>query len=213
MSPSADFTYDEAVASRSQVLIKGRFTKADVFITQSGGRRYVVKDFSQKGKWERNIIGRFIIGREARAYAALAGIDGIPGRFRRLSPFSFAVEYLDGKNLGDLGRGEIGSEVIRQFERIVGDLHERGWVHLDLHRRSNILLINGKVFVVDLASALHAGCMPLFGRYLTAGIGLADRLSLIKMKTIFAPDSLTAGEKRWLRLRNSVMPTKWDARQ
>ncbi len=212
MSPSANFTYDEAVANRSQVLIRGRFTKADVFITQAGGRRYVVKDFSQKGKWERNVIGRFIIGREARAYAALAGIDGIPERFKRLSPFSFAVEYLDGKNLGDLGRGEIGSDVIRQFERIVDDLHERGWVHLDLHRRSNILLISGKVFVVDLASALHAGCMPLFGRYLTGCLGLADRLSLVKMKTIFAPDSLTAGEKRWLRLRNSVMPTKWHMR-
>ncbi len=207
-----NFTYDEAVAKRSQVLIKGRFTKADVFITQYGGCRYVVKDFSRKGPWERNVIGRIIIGREARAYAALAGIDGIPGRFKRLSPFSFAVEYLEGKNLGDLGRGEIGTDVIRQFERIVDDLHKRGWVHLDLHRRSNILLINGKVFVVDLASALHTGAIPLFGRCLTGFIGLVDRLSLIKMKAIFSPESLTRREQRWLKIRNSIMPTKWEVR-
>jgi predicted Ser/Thr protein kinase len=208
----ANLTYNEATANVERFLIKGRFTKADVFVTQSGGRRYVVKDFSQKGPWERNIIGRIIIGREARAYAALAGIDGIPARFRRLSPFSFAVEYLEGKNLGTVGRGEIGPDVIRQFEGIVNDLHKRGWVHLDLHRRTNILLINGKVFVVDLASALHAGGIPLLGRCLTGFIGLADRLSLIKMKTIFAPDSLTTREQRWLRLRNSVMPTKWNQR-
>ncbi len=209
-SLSTNFTYEEAVANRERVLIRGRLMKADVFITKSGGRRFVVKDFSQKGLWERNLIGRVVIGREARAYAGLAGIDGIPACFKRLSPFCLAVEYLEGKNLGAVARGDIGPDVIRQFERIVDNLHERGWVHLDLHRRTNILLINGKVFVVDLASALHSGSIPLIGRVLTALIGIADRLSLIKMKAIFAPQSLTTREQRWLRLRNSIMPTKWD---
>jgi predicted Ser/Thr protein kinase len=209
---SADLTYDEAVANTEKVLIKGRFTKAEVFITRSGGRRFVVKDYSGKGLWERHIIGRIVIGREARAYAGLAGIDGLPARFKRLSPFSLAVEYLEGKHLGAVERGEIGPDVIRQFERIVHDLHDRGWVHLDLHRRTNILLIDGKVYVVDLASALHAGSVPLFGRCLTGLIGIADRLSLIKMKAIFVPGSLTKREQRWLRIRNSIMPTKWDPR-
>ena len=207
---SVNLTYDEAIANRSQVLIRGRFMKADVFITQSGGRRFVVKDFSRKGPWERNLIGRIVIGREARAYTALAGIDGLPERFKRLSLFSFAVEYLEGKHLGAVERGEISPDVIRQFERIVHDLHARGWVHLDLHRRTNILLIGGKVYVVDLASALHAGSVPLFGQCLTGLIGIADRLSLIKMKAIFVPGSLTNRERRWLRIRNSIMPTKWD---
>ncbi len=209
---SVNLTYDEAVAHSEQVLIRGRFMKADVFITLAGGRRFVVKDFSRKGWSERNIIGRVVIGREARAYARLAGIDGIPSCFKRLSPFSFAVEYLEGKNLGAVARGDISADVIRQFERIVDSLHDRGWVHVDLHRRTNILLINGKVFVVDLASALHSGSIPLIGRFLTALIGIADRLSLIKMKAIFAPEALTPREQRWLRIRNSVMPTKWDAR-
>ncbi len=211
-SISTNLTYEEAVANRSEVLIKGRFMKADVFITKSGGRRFVVKDFSRKGLWERNLIGRVVVGREARAYAGLAGIDGIPARFERLSPFSLAVEYLEGRNLGAVARGEISADVIRQFERIVDSLHERGWVHLDLHRRTNILLINGKVFVVDLASALHSGSIPIIGRLLTALIGIADRLSLIKMKAIFAPESMTPRERQWLRIRNSVMPTKWDPR-
>ncbi len=209
---SADLTYDEAVANTEKVLIKGRFSKADVFITRSGGCRFVVKDYSRKGPWERNFIGRIVIGREARAYAALAGINGLPTRFRRLSPFSFAVEYLEGNHLGEVGRGEIGPDVIRQFEGIVNDLHDRGWVHLDLHRRTNILLIDGKVFVVDLASALHAGSVPLFGQCLTGLFGIADRLSLIKMKAIFEPGSLTKREQRWLRIRNSIMPTKWGSR-
>jgi hypothetical protein len=82
-------------------------------------------------------------------------------------------------------------------------------VHLDLHRRSNILLIDGKVFVVDLASALHTGSLPLIGRCFTGLVGFADRLSLIKMKTLFAPESMTTREKKWLKLRNRVMPSKW----
>jgi hypothetical protein len=92
---------------------------------------------------------------------------------------------------------------------VVEELHERGWVHLDLQRRSNILLVDGKVFVVDLASAFHPGSLPLVGRCLTRLLGFADRLSLIKMKSIYAPELMTARERKWLKLRNLVMPRKW----
>ncbi len=203
-------TYDEAIANLEKVLIKGRFTKADVFITRSEGRRYVVKDYSQKGFWERNVIGRMVIRREARAYEALTGVRGLPPHFKQLSPYSLAVEYLEGKDLGCFQRGEFGPEVIRQFEQIVDELHRRGWVHLDLHRRTNILLVDDKVFIVDLASSLHSGSVPLIGRTLTRLFGLADRLSLIKMKKIFGPELLTNQERWWLTLRNIFMPTKWD---
>jgi hypothetical protein len=206
-----NFTYDEAHSQIDRVLIKGLRFKADVFIAQPGGRRFVIKDFSQKGFWERNLIGRIVIGREARAYAALAGIEGIPSGFKRLSPFSFAVEYLEGTDFGGVDQARIDSGVMRQFERIIRDFHDRGWVHLDLHRRTNILFIRGRVYVIDLASALHPGMIPLIGRCLTRLIGLADRLSLIKMKTIFAPETLTVEERRILSLRNRIMPSKWRA--
>jgi len=204
-----DLTYNDAASHIERVLIKGRFTKADVFVASSAGRRCIVKDFSKKGFWERNLIGRIVIGRESRAYAALSGIDGLPSHFKRLSPYAIAIEYLEGKDLGGLGRGEIGPGVVLQFEKIVDELHERGWVHLDLHRRTNIMLIDGKVFVVDLASALHTGSIPLIGRYLTRLIGIADRLSLIKMKSIFSPELMTAQDRKLIKIRNIFLPTKW----
>ncbi len=209
MTTNVDLTYDEALTNLENVIIKGRLFKADVFIARTVNGRIVVKDFSKKGFWERNFIGRTVIGREVRAYSALAGIDGLPSRFKRLSPFSLAVEYLEGRDLGRLERGEIAPGVIHQFEQVVDQLHERGWVHLDLHRRSNILLVDGKVIVVDLASAFHTGSIPLIGRSFTRLVGLADRLSLIKMKTIFAPELITVRERKWLRIRNIFMPTKW----
>ena len=202
-------TYDEAITNCEKVLIKGQLYKADVFITRFEGHRFVVKDYSKKGFWERNVVGRVVIGREARAYEALAGVPGLPPQFKRLSSSSLAIEYLEGKDLGGFQRDELGPDEVRQFERIVDDLHKRGWVHLDLHRRSNILLIDGRIFVVDLASALHTGSIPLIGRIFTGLFGLADRLSLIKMKTLFAPGIMTARERKWLKLRNIFMPTKW----
>ncbi len=204
-----DLSYDEAAANLEKVLVKGRLLKADVFITRFRGQRFVVKDFGKKGFLERNLVGRVIIGREIQAYRALAGIEGLPSQFKRLSPFSIAIQYLEGRDFGGIVRGEIGPGVVRQFESIVEDLHERGWVHLDLQRRSNILLVDGKVFVVDLASAIHPGSLPFFGRCLTRSLGFADRLSLIKIKSIYAPELITAREKKWLKLRNLLMPRKW----
>lgn len=207
--PSDYPLYEQARNSIDRYLVKGRATKADVFLCRIRGQRFVVKDFAQKGFWERQIVGRFVIGREAAAYRALAGLPGLPTRFERLSPFSFAVEFIDGNNFGTAGRDELGESEVSQFGRIVDSIHERGWVHLDLHRRSNILLSNGTVYVIDLASALHTGLLPGIGRVFTFLIGIADLLSVIKMKTIYCPEALTARERMWLRIRNAMMRSKW----
>ncbi len=204
-----DLSYEEAAANTEQTLVEGRVFKADVFITRTGGRRFVVKDFRKKGFLERNLVGRIIISRELRAYRSLAGIEGLPAEYKQLGPFTIAIEYLEGPDLGSIHRGQIGPGVIRQFEDVVEGLHERGWVHLDLQRRSNILLVDNRLFVVDLASAMHPGGVPLVGRCLTGLLGFADRMSLIKMKSIYAPELLSVRERKWLRLRNLTMPRKW----
>lgn len=205
----ADLTYSEALAHIESSITRGKFLKADVHVVRTRGQRAVIKDFGAKGFWERNLAGRIVIARELRAYRALSDIEGLPSRFKRLSPFAIAVEYLDGRDLGMVRPSEIGPGVILQFERIVEELHERGWVHLDLQKRSNILVVNGSVYVVDLASALHPGGIPLIGRPLLRLLSFFDRLSLIKIKNIYAPELITARERRWLKLRNMVMPRKW----
>lgn len=204
-----DLTYEDALQGIERVIAEKKFAKADVFVVSCGGLRFVVKDFGRKGFWERNLIGRIVIGREHRAYRALTGIEGLPSRYLRLSPFALAIEYLDGRDLGSMTRDDIDSGVVRQLERVINDLHRRGWVHLDLQRRSNILLVNNTIYVIDLASAFHPGGIPLLGRLLVPLLGFADRLSLLKMKRIFAPELLTHADKRMIRLRNLFMPTKW----
>jgi RIO-like serine/threonine protein kinase len=206
---NADLSYDEALSNIERILIKGKSLKAEVFTTRVRGRRFVVKNFSKKGFFERHLIGRLIVAREAHAYRALAGIDGLPAHFKRLNPFALAIEYLDGRDLGAIRPGEIGPEIIIQFEAVVKKLHERGWVHLDLQRRSNILVVEGNVFLVDLASAFNPGSVPLVGNCLAGLLGFADRLSLIKIKNIYAPELLTFQERKLLRLRNLFTRRKW----
>lgn len=204
-----DMTYADALSGIEKHLTRGKFAKADVFIASYRGQRFIIKDFGNRGLWERNLIGRIVIGREARAYRALAGVEGLPARFKRLTPFSLAIEYLEGRDLGGVERHEIGPGIIRQFEQIIGEFHERGWVHLDLQRRSNILLVKDRAFVVDLASAFHPGAVPLIGRWLVRLLGFADRLSLIKIKSIFAPELLSPDDRKLIKMRNRFMPTKW----
>ncbi len=204
-----DMTYAEAIRGAERSLTKGKFAKADVFIASYRGHRFIVKDFGNKGFWERTLIGRTVVSRECRAYRALEGLDGLPSRYKQLTPYCLAIEYLEGQDLGGVGRGEIGPGVVLQLERIVNDLHERGWVHLDLQRRTNIMLVDGKVFVIDLASAFHPGGIPVLGRLLLRVLGFADRLSLVKMKSLFAPELLSAGDRRLIKMRNIFMPTRW----
>lgn len=205
----SDLTYSEALDCTEKVIVQGSAAKADVFLTSLRGQRFVVKDFGRKGFWERNLIGRVVISREARAYQGLAGIKGLPGQVQRLTPFALAVEYLEGRDLGSLHAGEIGITVVRQLEKIIDAIHARGWVHLDLQRRTNILIVNGEVHVIDLASAFRPGAVPLLGPFLTRLFGIFDRLSLIKFKRLYAPDALSDSDRRWLKVRNRIMPTKW----
>jgi len=205
-----DMTYSDAVSGVERFISRGKFAKADIFITRYQGQLFVIKDFGKRGFWERTLIGRIVIGRECHAYDALTGVEGLPSRYKRLTPFCLAVEYLEGRDLGGVERHEIGPGVILQFERIISDLHDRGWVHLDLHRRKNILFVNGRVFVIDLASAFHPGGIPLLGRLLVRLLGVADRLSIVKLKTIFSPELLTPAERRFTKVRNLFLRTKWE---
>ncbi len=204
-----ELTYTTAIAQIETTLVEGRLLKADVHIVRAGDRRYVLKDYTRKGFWVRNIAGRIVTGREIRAYRALAGVPGLPSQFKRLSPFAIAIEYLEGRDLGMVQRAEIGPDVLRQFERIIDDLHGRGWVHLDLQKRSNIIVADGTLYFVDLGAAFPARRVPLVGGCLMRVLGFFDRLSLVKHKSFYAPELLTEQEKEWRRLRNRFMSRKW----
>src|SRR5262249_59706542 len=66
-------------ASRGEFLHRGAWSKADIYLARANGETVVVKDFAAKSapiRW----LGRLQVGRECRAYEALAGTSGVARR-------------------------------------------------------------------------------------------------------------------------------------
>ena len=57
------------------------------------------------------------------------------------------------------------SDYFAQLSRLVDVLHSRGYLHLDLgHRRNVLVLRDGRPAIVDFASSLFVARLPLLGR-------------------------------------------------
>jgi len=168
----------------------------------------VVKDFGGKNWWVRS-IGRLQIAIERRAYRHLAGVDGIPRCLGRIDSLALVIEYVDGLPLGMLpDRTGEGLARFAQLARIVAAMHARGVVHWDLRARRNVLIRpDGRLFVVDFASAMYLRPGGLLHRLLFRRMRSPDRSALMKWKEILEAGALTDEEtrfverhRRWRRL-------------
>lgn len=155
--------FDGAALSATPVLVRlpGRnTTKADVVVFDRDGRRIAVKDYGPRPLWVRLTIGRFMIAREAAAYRALAGIDGLPRCHGRVGPYALALDWIDAKPLAALVGATLSPSVFDALDRIVGDVHAHGVALGDLHHRDVLVGEGGSVHVVDLATAWVLGPRP-----------------------------------------------------
>ena len=91
---------------------------------------------------------------------------------------------------------------------MVREMHRRGVYHADLHYRRNILVTDdGRVRIIDFASAVDTRRLPVLGRILRPLLALCDHYAVIKWKGGVEPACLTAGERRlftcleWLRFK------------
>ncbi len=172
-------------------------TKADLYLCDWRGKALVLKDFAAKPRWAR-WLGRWLIRREARAYRWLEGVPGVPRCYGRAGPYALAIEHVEGIELGRLHLFERDrAQVVRGLAKLVERLHARGFAHLDLRGRENVLVSpQGAVFAVDLAGAFwfrpgtwrHRLLFPLFA--------FADRAAVVKWKELLAPELLDDADRR-----------------
>lgn len=156
-------------------------TKACVRIEQRHGRSCVVKDYSRLNPLLRCFYGRAVIWREARAYARLAGLPGIPRCYGREDACALVLEHLDGTPLSDFRRGELDTVVFDRLDGMLAAMHARGVVHADLHR-SNVLIGDaGQVSLIDFASALLSRRPGRIGPVLRM-VMLLDRQAAARMR-------------------------------
>jgi hypothetical protein len=74
-------------------------TRPVIWVVEEKGVRTVVKDFSHSKFLYRNIIGRFLIWREHRAYKTLNGLKGIPACYGVIDGIALVLEEIPSRPL------------------------------------------------------------------------------------------------------------------
>ena len=196
----------ELAAGRWTRIHRGRnFTKADVHLVEAGGRRLAVKDYRDRGLVGR-LLGRWSLAREARAYAALSGVGGVPALAGRPEPLVLVTAYIDGTSLAGWERGRsLGDTFFPRLQKLLGAVHGSGVVQGDLHHRDVLVATDGAPWLVDFSTSLTRG--PTGGplrRWLWRLLARLDRGAILKLQARFAPGTLTADEQQELVRRPAV---------
>ncbi len=159
------------------------FTKGRVDRVEFEGRDMVVKDVAGRPWVVRRLLGPLQLDREAGAYRRLEGLPGIPAFLGRPDRQAIVLEFVPGRTLAEVGRGELAPAFFDRLERLVCDMHARGVVHGDLHHRDVIVGPSGQPHLVDFSTSLVSG--PASGpmrRLLFSQMRQADLRALAKLR-------------------------------
>ena len=187
-----------------EVLRKPSSTRPAVWVLEQNGLRVVVKDFRGNRFLYRNIVGRFLIWREKRAYIRLKGVKGVPVLHREVGGLALVLEEMQGRSLENLDlETQLSEDFFKKLRDLVKEVHERGLAHCDLKRASNVLLgTDGRPYIVDWSSAISERefrCSPLkmiYRRFLLDDFNAITKLQLRHCPEKIRPEERTRYEQR-----------------
>ena len=190
----------EFESSVATVLRSQRHRNADLFVIDTPGTGMVVKDFSNKS-WYIRILGRMQIAHECRAYRWLGDMRGIPRFVGRIDRFALAIEKVEVTQLTyAVNRYSAGARHLAGLASVLEEFRSRGFVHLDLRGRRNVMIRpSGEIVVLDLAGAIWFRPNGFWFRLFRPLIEANDRNTLFKWKVLLTPDTLTEHERASLR--------------
>lgn len=139
-----------------------------------------------------------IMRREMQHYALLDGTPGVP-RFRgAYTRNSFLIEWVDAQPLKRRLGKPLMERALDNLETVLAGLHERRFVHLDLHQRLNTLVgADGRVWLIDLGQGLDCRRGPL-RRLLFPLLARIDRRALDKFRARYVPHTLDPARRERL---------------
>jgi RIO-like serine/threonine protein kinase len=180
------------------VLRQSSNTRPVIRIIEKNGVRAVVKDFSGNRFFFRNVVGRFLIWREAKAYEKLQGLKGVPRFYCVIGGLALVVEEIEGKSLENLEQEmRLPPTFFNAMETLVMAFHGRGVAHCDLKRAPNTLLgSDGTPYIVDWAASISREELwfpPLnmiFRRFMRD-----DEMAIVKLALRHCPDEVPAEKK------------------
>lgn len=158
------------------------------------GKEAVVKDYGREGVPFKLLLGKYLAGREAAALRRATGISGVPRLLGRPRPWMLATEYLPATSVTTLSAPRIDEQFIRELTHIIEELHRRGIAHGDLENLDNIMVTtDGNPAIIDFAAAIMLGLNPLAALAFPY-VRDNDYRAILKLKSVYAPELLTADE-------------------
>jgi RIO-like serine/threonine protein kinase len=190
-----------------EILRHSSNTRPVIWVVEGKGVRAVVKDFSSTKFFYRNIIGRFLIWRERRAYETLKGLKGIPAYYGVIDGLALALEEIPSRPLKKHNKNiKLSDTFFGDLKNIVDSFHRRGLAHCDLKNGANVLVgHDGRPYIVDWSASISERefkFFPLNRIYLR--FVLDDYFAVIKLKMRYASETLTLKEKRQYAQRSRM---------
>ena len=185
-------------------------TSPVIWRLEEDGVRVIVKDFCLNGFLFRNIIGRFLVWREKKAYERLKGIRGVPRLYRAIDGLALVIEEIPGKNIESMETvANLPDTFFKDLRILVEAIHEYGLAHCDLKRAPNIILgDDGKPYILDWAASISRKEFGFFPLNLIYERFIQDDLNaIIKIRLKHHPEEVSPEEKN--RYANRSMGEKF----
>ena len=173
--------------------------QADVYYLLPPYDGWVLKDFSKRPLWMRVLMHRRILAREVRVLSALARMAGVPRLAGRVGADAIVMERLRAGRLPHWSTGVPSVEAFARIRAMVGEMHRRGWTHGDLRRKNILIDPEERPYLIDFATAFHAGpgAGPL-RRWIFRKLERVDLITLARIKRTYRPNNLTDEERALL---------------
>jgi serine/threonine protein kinase len=208
MDPMAEsLTLSNLYEKRIATLRKFSSTRPALYRIEVGNARAVVKDYSVNRWVFRNLIGRFLIWRETKAYQRLKGLKGVPALYSSVGGLALVLEEIPGRNLDGLEKKErLPVGFFEALRDLVERVHRRGLCHCDLKRAANVLVgDDGQPYLIDWSAAILEREFKFFpARLIYRRFLLDDRYAVIKFQLRHCPEAVPPEDLRRYQERSAA---------
>ena len=153
-------------------------------------------------------LGTIFADHEFAVMQRLSDLPGIPRALGRYGKTGVIYQYIEGRSLKELE--QIPDDFFDRLLELLGRIHARNVVYLDMNKRCNILLgADGRPHLIDFQISMYIDgqvpfCEPL-SAYLRRTLQQADVYHLFKHKRRLCPHLLTDQERALSLNRNLPM--------
>lgn len=178
-----------------KVFRAGGAASAFVRVVETPSGPAVRKDFSRSSALVRFTVGVLMARREARAYARLNGVAGVPRLLARPAADALLLEWIEGFPCVAPRASGVTQAFFDDLDALLVRLRSRGVLHGDVKR--NVLVTpSGGAALVDFGASfvVPAWAGPL-GRRLVALAARYDERSIARLKARVVPGLLTPRER------------------